>query len=42
MEKRWKGRAEAETLRNMQEKQLWGLWHTALTLKTPHFRRNQP
>ena len=42
MEKRWKGRAEAETDRNMQEKQLSGLWHTALILKTPPFLRNQP
>ena len=33
MEKRWKRFAEAETARNMQEKQLPGLWHTALILK---------
>ena len=42
MEKRWKRRAEAETARNMQEKQLRGLWHPALILKTLLFLRNQP
>ena len=40
MEKRGKTVAEAETARNMEEKQLPGLWRTAPILKTLVFLRN--